>query len=99
MSATRLLNILQSPHVTEKTSQSGGAYRHYAFKVLPDANKFEIRQAVERLFEVKVRSVQVCHVKGKTRRMGKTPGATKGWKKAYVILEQDQEIDMSKSKG
>ena len=96
MSSTRLLNILQSPHVTEKTSKVKGVYRHYAFEVIPDANKIEVRQAVEKLLNVKVRSVRICKVKGKTKRQGKTPGATKGWKKAYVVLEKEQEIDLSK---
>jgi large subunit ribosomal protein L23 len=93
VSATRLLNILQKPHVTEKTSQTSGNYKYYAFKVLPDANKFEVRQAVETLLNVKVRSVQLCWVKGKVKRAGRT----KDWKKAYVILEQNQEIDLNKS--
>ncbi len=96
MSATRLLNILQSPHVTEKTSQALGVYRHYAFKVLPDANKFEIKQAVEQLLNVKVRSVGTCKVHGKIKRSAKTLGKTKSWKKAYVVLEQGQEIDLTK---
>lgn len=96
MSVTRLLDILQSPHITEKTSQMEGNYRQYAFKVLSDANKFEVKQAVERLLDVKVRSVQVCRVKGKAKRAGKTPGQTKDWKKAYVVLEQNQEIDLNK---
>ncbi len=96
MSATRLLNILQSSHVTEKTSQASGVYKHYAFKVLPDANKFEIRAAVEQLLKVKVRSVQTCRVKCKSKRR-KVPGQKlKTWKKAYVILEENQEIDLSK---
>lgn len=96
MSATRLLNILQSPLVTEKTSQVSGEYKHYAFKVLPDANKFEIRAAVEQLLNVKVRSVQTCQVKCKSKRR-KLPGQKlKTWKKAYVILEKDQEIDITK---
>lgn len=91
MSVTRLLNILQSPHITEKTSQVVGAFRHYAFKVLPDANKFEVKKAVEELLQVKVRSVQMCRVKGKAKRLGKT----KGWKKAYVVLKENQEIDLT----
>lgn len=91
MSAVRLYNILQKPHVTEKTSQAVGEYKHYAFKVLPDANKFEVRQAVEQLLDVKVRSVRICWVKGK-KRFGKTPGKTQSWKKAYVVLERGQEI-------
>lgn len=95
MSETRLLHILKSPHVTEKTSQASGDYKQYAFKVLADANKFEISQAVQQLLNVKVRSVQTCRVKGKVKRSGKTPGQTKGWKKAYVVLEKGQEIDLT----
>lgn len=96
MSATRLLNVLQSSLVTEKTSQASGVYKHYAFKVLPDANKFEIRTAVEQLLKVKVRSVQTCRVKCKSKRR-KLPGEKlKAWKKAYVVLEKDQEIDLNK---
>lgn len=91
MSTVRLYNILQSPHITEKTSQVSGDYRQYAFEVLPDANKFEVQQAVEQLLKVKVRSVRTCWVKGK-KRYGKTPGKTQSWKKAYVVLERDQEI-------
>ncbi len=96
MSEIRLLNILQAPHVTEKTSQASGPYRQYAFKVLLSANKFEVRHAVEQLLKVKVRSVQICRVKGKSRRFSKTPGSTQTWKKAYVVLEKDQEIDINK---
>jgi large subunit ribosomal protein L23 len=95
MKQTRLLSILQLPHVTEKTSLTAGQYRQYAFKVLPDANKFEVRQAVEKYLNVKVRKVQICRVKGKTKRAGRT----KDWKKAYVVLEQNQEIDLTKSEG
>lgn len=95
MSQSRLLSVLQSPHITEKTSSTVGNYRQYAFKVLPDANKFEIRRAVEQYLNVKVRKVQICRVKGKTKRAGRT----KDWKKAYVVLEQNQEIDLNKSEG
>lgn len=92
MKSTRLLNILKTPHVTEKTSQTTGDYRHYAFEVLPDANKFEIKAAVTQLLNVKVRSVRTCKVHGKVKRAG----STKSWKKAYVVLEKNQEIDLTK---
>ncbi len=95
MSQSRLLSILQLPHITEKTSLATGNYRQYAFKVLPDANKFEVRRAVEQFLNVKVRKVQICRVKGKTKRAGRT----KDWKKAYVVLEPNQEIDLNKSEG
>jgi large subunit ribosomal protein L23 len=90
---TRLMSILKSPHVTEKTSGSLGAYNQYAFEVRSDANKFEIRQAVTALLGVKVRSVQTCRMHGKVKRSGRT----KDWKKAYVVLEQGQVIDLTKN--
>jgi large subunit ribosomal protein L23 len=96
VSATRLHNILRSPHITEKTSQVGGSRRQYAFEVLADANKFEVRRAVEQLLKVQVYSVQTCRVRGKAKRSGKTPGETKGWKKAYIVLKEGQELDLSK---
>ncbi len=96
MSATRLLKILQGPHVTEKTSQVEGNYRQYVFKVLPDANKFEIRQAVEKLLNVKVRAVTVCNVRGKAKRFGQHIGKPKSWKKACVTLQENNEIDLTK---
>ena len=64
------------------------------FKVAKDATKPEIKQAVEALFTVKVRSVQVSNMKSKSARFGKTMGRHKAWKKAYVILALDQEIDL-----
>jgi len=94
VSATRLHNILQQPHVTEKTSQMSGERSQYVFKVLPDANKTEIRQAVEQLLKVKVHSVQVCRMKGKSKRFGQRLGHTKGWKKAYVVLQEKQTLDL-----
>lgn len=95
MNSHRLYNLLLNAHVTEKTSQISGGCRQYAFEVLSGANKFEIRQAVEQLFKVKVRSVKTCNVSGKRKR-GQIPGQTKGWKKAYVVLKENQEIDLTK---
>lgn len=91
----RLLKILKAPHVSEKTTQGAGEYSQIAFKVIADAKKPEIRQAVEKFFAVKVKSVRVCNVKSKAARFGRTQGRTKGWKKAYVMLEKDQEIDLA----
>lgn len=91
----RLLKILKAPHVSEKTTQGSGDYSQISFKVVADAKKPEIRQAVEKLFDVKVRSVRVCNVKSKAAKFGRTQGRTKGWKKAYVMLEKDQEIDLT----
>ena len=65
----------------------------YAFRVRKDADKTEIRQAVELMFDVKVASVQVSNEPGKSRRFGARIGRTQDWKKAYVRLAEGQAID------
>lgn len=97
MSLERSLTVLLSPRVTEKASLGGGAYAQYVFEVAKDATKAQIKNAVEKLFEVSVRSVSVCNVKGKMKRRGSSVGRQKNWKKAYVLLEQGHELDISRA--
>lgn len=89
----RLTTVLVAPHVTEKTALAMQNNNQYAFRVRRDANKTEVKQAVELMFDVKVSSVQVVNEPGKTRRFGKTIGRTQDWKKAYVRLADGQAID------
>jgi large subunit ribosomal protein L23 len=93
MSIERLTTVLVAPHVTEKTSLAMANNNQYAFRVRRDADKTEIKQAVELMFDVKVSGVQVVNEPGKTRRFGKTNGRTQDWKKAYVSLAKGQAID------
>jgi large subunit ribosomal protein L23 len=93
MSIERLTTVLVAPHVTEKTALAMQNSNQYAFRVRRDANKTEVKQAVELMFDVKVSSVQVVNEPGKTRRFGKTMGRTQDWKKAYVRLADGQAID------
>ncbi|MFM1886253.1 MAG: ribosomal protein [Pseudomonadota bacterium] len=93
MSRERLLNILVAPHVTEKTSLAMANNNQYTFRVLRNADKTEIKSAVELFFNVKVDSVQVVNEPGKTRRFGRMTGRTQDWKKAYVRLAAGQAID------
>jgi large subunit ribosomal protein L23 len=93
MSRERLATVLVAPHITEKTALAMQNANQYAFKVRTDANKTEIKQAVELMFEVKVTSVQVANEPGKDRRFGKRVGRTQDWKKAYVSLASGQAID------
>ena len=65
------------------------------FKVATDANKLEVKKAVEQLFEVKVDGVRLVNVKGKTRRTKTGVGHRSDWKKAYVRLAEGQDIDFS----
>jgi len=93
MSRERLTTVLVAPHVTEKTALAMQNANQYAFKVRRDANKTEIKAAVELMFEVKVAGVQVSNEPGKDRRFGKRIGRTQDWKKAYVKLADGQSID------
>ena len=89
----RLYKVLLAPRVSDKAYMVADKHSHIVFKVLKSANKHEIRQAVEKLFDVKVESVRTLNVPGKKRRFGRIEGRTKGWKKAYVKLEEGHDID------
>ena len=93
MNREQLMNVLIAPHVTEKTSLAMQNNNQYTFRVKRNATKTDIKQAVELMFEVKVKGVQVVNEPGKTRRFGKLTGRTQDWKKAYVSLVQGQTID------
>ncbi|WP_423907900.1 50S ribosomal protein L23 [Candidatus Spongiihabitans sp.] len=89
----RLYQIILKPVISEKSTVLADKHNQVVFQVKIDASKDEIRQAVEKLFEVKVKNVQVVNVCGKVKRFGKTPGARSSWKKAYVCLQEGQDID------
>jgi large subunit ribosomal protein L23 len=89
----RLLKVVLGPHVSEKSTMAAESNNTVVLKVVKDANKEEIKQAVEKLFEVEVNSVRTVNVKGKTKRSGSSFGKRKDWKKAYVILKEGQDID------
>ena len=93
MSQDYLYKVLLSPRVTEKTTLVGDASNQYVFKVAPDANKAQIKSAVEHLFEVNVESVRVVNVKGKNKTFKMRPGKRANWKKAYVRVQEDQTLD------
>lgn len=89
----RLLNVLKAPHISEKATNNAEKGNTIVFKVALDANKVEIANAVEQLFEVKVESVRTVVVKGKTKRRGAKVGRRSDWKKAYVTLQEGQSLD------
>lgn len=88
-----LYSIIKKPHVTEKTSLGADASNTVSIVVDKAANKIEIKQAVELLFNVKVASVRTVTVAGKLKRFGKSFGKRSNWKKAYVTLQEGQSID------
>jgi large subunit ribosomal protein L23 len=93
ISEERMLKVLLAPHISEKSTMSAEGNNGVVFKVTKDANKTEIKAAVEKLFEVEVKSVRTVSVKGKTKRHGQTLGKRSDWKKAYVMLKEGQDID------
>ncbi len=96
MNQERLLNIIFGPHLSEKTANISEQNNQVTFKVAGDATKSEIKQAVESLFNVQVRDVQTLNVKGKSKRTARGKLRSRSdWKKAYVRLEQGQQIDFA----
>lgn len=95
MNQERLYKVLLGPVVSEKSASVAEAANQVVFKVLPNADKAEVKAAVEKMFDVKVQDVRVLNVKGKTKRTRHGLGVRSDWKKAYVRLEQGQDIDFA----
>lgn len=96
----RLMQIILAPVISEKSTFIADKNNHVAFRVAPDANKHEIKAAVELLFSTKdkkieVASVRVANVRGKTKSFGRFVGRRSHWKKAYVSLKPGQEINFA----
>ncbi len=92
MNRERLLKVLLAPLISEKASLATEKCNQVVFKVAPDATKPEVKAAVEELFEVEVQSVNICNIKGKSKRFGMRMGRRQGIKKAYVTLKPGQDI-------
>ncbi len=93
MNQERLYTVLLEPHFSEKVSVIGDKANQYGFKVAKDATKAEIKEAVEKLFNVTVEGVSTLNVKGKVKRTVRGVSRSKNWKKAYVRVADGQEID------
>ncbi|HEB49179.1 MAG TPA: 50S ribosomal protein L23 [Desulfobulbus sp.] len=86
-----LYDVVKSPCLTEKSNILQELQGTVVFKVNPRANKIEIKQAVENLFNVKVASVRTANMHGKRKRVGiKSVGMTSNWKKAYITLSEGE---------
>lgn len=85
-----IYDVLKGPCLTEKAALLQEEDGKVVFKIHPDANKIEVKRAVELMFDVKVKNVRTTNVHGKQKRVGKTIGQTKDWKKAYVTLSEGQ---------
>ena len=85
--------IILEPVVTEKTTRRREVKNEVAFKVAKNANKIEIRNAVEELFDVSVRTVRTIAMHGKVKRLGRFEGKRASWKKAIVTLREGDTIE------
>jgi large subunit ribosomal protein L23 len=90
----RLMQVLVAPIVSEKATMVAEKNNVVTFKVLQDATKFEIRAAVEMMFKVEVKGVSVVNTKGKSKRFGKSVGRRDNVRKAYVMLQPGQELNI-----
>jgi large subunit ribosomal protein L23 len=95
MNQERIFQILVGPHVSEKAAIIADQSNQYVFKVAVDATKAEVKKSVEQLFKVKVNAVRTLVVKGKAKRNRYGLSTKPTWKKAYVRLEQGQDIDFA----
>ena|SRR5438094_562679 len=86
-------SVLLRPLITEKSTFLGGANK-YVFEVLPAANKVQIKEAVEKSFNVSVVEVNTMTVRGKLKRMGRSRGMTRSWKKAIVTLVPEDKLEL-----
>ncbi|HXG51033.1 MAG TPA: 50S ribosomal protein L23 [candidate division Zixibacteria bacterium] len=86
-------SVIEAPLISEKGSLLAESANQVLFKVRPDANKIDVKRAVESLFKVKVVKVRMSRYLGKVRRVGRNIGRRPQWKKAYVTLREGDKID------
>ena len=91
----RLLQVLVAPQISEKATYIADRNEQVVFIVTPDATKPEVKAAVELLFKVQVKSVQMTNLKGKVKRFGRTMGRRSDTRKAFVCLKPGQEINFA----
>lgn len=94
----RALEIIIAPQVSEKATFLAEKVKQIIFYVSRDANKAEIKSAIEQIWKsqnIKVKNVQIINVKGKKKRFGRYMGRKSDWKKAFVSLKSDHEIDFT----
>ncbi len=91
----RLLQVLVAPQISEKATYIADKHEQVVFVVTPDATKPEVKAAVEMLFKVEVKSVQIANLKGKSKRFGRGFGRRSDTRKAFVCLKPGQEINFA----
>jgi large subunit ribosomal protein L23 len=97
-SPNRVMQVLLAPVVSEKSTMIGEKNNQYAFRVLQDATKAEVKAAIETFFKVEVDSVNMINIAGKTKRFAKGVGRRRNLRKAYESLKAGQEINFAETK-
>ena len=95
MNEERLYQVLLGAHISEKATNVADAANQITFKVARDATRTEIKEAVQKLYDVEVRGVTVLNMKGKAKRRFTGTSRKPNWKKAYVTLAEGQDIDFT----
>lgn len=98
-SQERLMQVLLAPQVSEKATYLADKNEQVVFFVVPTATKPEVKAAVELLFKVEVKSVQISNLKGKAKRYGRFMGRRSDMRKAFVCLKAGQEINFAEGGG
>jgi len=89
-----IYDVVLRPVISEKADLQRDEDNIYCFEVHKDANKFEVKSAVEQMFKVDVTQIRTVVMRGKLKRVGKTFGKKRNWKKAYVTLKTGQTIEL-----
>jgi large subunit ribosomal protein L23 len=93
MNNALLIDVLDAPIISEKSTIAAEKHKQFVFRIKKQATKKQVKTAVEAMFKVEVDSVHVLNVKGKKKRFGKTLGQRSDWKKAYVKLKPGHDIN------
>jgi large subunit ribosomal protein L23 len=94
MNDAKLYSIIRAPRISEKTARLQEVSNQYVFEVSTEATKTDIKAAIEKIFGVNVRAVNVVNVKGKNKAFKFRMGRRADWRKAYVTLAEGQSIDV-----
>ena len=99
MSTTNFYEVIRAPRVSEKTARLQEVSNQYVFEIAKTATKADVKAAVEQIFEVTVKAVNVVNVKGKNKSFKFRSGKRGDWRKAYVTLAEGQSIDVMMAKA
>ena len=99
MSTTNVYEVIRAPRVSEKTARLQEVSNQYVFEIAKTATKADVKAAVEKIFEVTVKAVNVVNVKGKNKSFKFRSGKRGDWRKSYVTLAEGQSIDVMMAKA